>query len=92
MVKKNSGISSVKDLKGKRVAYTKGTSSQYMVLRALHKAGLGVDDIKWVNLDQDAAAVAYSKDKVDAWANGDPTVAQGELTENAKLLVNGSQT
>ena len=92
MVKKNSGISSVKDLKGKRVAYTKGTSSQYMVLRALRKAGLGVDDIKWINLDQDAAAVAYSKNKVDAWANWDPTVAQVELTENSKLLINGSQT
>ncbi|WP_281165760.1 aliphatic sulfonate ABC transporter substrate-binding protein [Liquorilactobacillus sicerae] len=92
MVRKNSGINSVADLKGKRVAYTKGTSSQYMVLKALKKAGLGTDDITWVNLDQDAASVAYSKEKVDAWANWDPTVAQVELTENSKLLVNGKQT
>ncbi|MFT8458847.1 MAG: aliphatic sulfonate ABC transporter substrate-binding protein [Liquorilactobacillus ghanensis] len=91
VVKKNSGINSMADLKGKRVAYTKGTSSQYMVLRALKTAGLGINDIKWVNLDQDAAAVAYSKNKVDAWANWDPTVAQVEITENSKLLVNGQQ-
>jgi sulfonate transport system substrate-binding protein len=92
LVRKNSGINSMADLKGKRVAYTKGTSSQYMVLKALKKAGLSTDDITWVNLDQDAASVAYSKEKVDAWANWDPTVAQVELTENSKLLINGKQS
>lgn len=37
LVKKNSGINQLSDLRGKRIAYTRGTSSQYMVLQALKK-------------------------------------------------------
>lgn len=92
LVHKNSSIKKLADLKGKRVAYTKGTSSQYMLLRALKVAGLSNNDITWVNLDSDAASVAYSKGKVDAWANWDPSVAQVEITENSKLIVNGKTT
>ncbi|KRN98894.1 aliphatic sulfonate ABC transporter substrate-binding protein [Companilactobacillus kimchiensis] len=89
LVKKSSSISSLKDLKGKKVAYTKGTSSQYMLAAALKKAGLSTSDITWVNMDQSSASVAFSKGKVDAWATWDPYTSQAELTQNAKLLTNG---
>jgi len=89
LVKKSSSISSLKDLKGKKVAYTKGTSSQYMLAAALKKAGLKTTDITWVNMDQSSASVAFSKGKVDAWATWDPYISQAELTQNAKLLTNG---
>jgi len=89
LVSKNSSISSIKELKGKKVAYTKGTSSQYMILAALKKAGLSADDITWVNMDQSSASVAFSKGKVDAWATWDPYTSQAEITQNAKLLTNG---
>lgn len=89
LVKKSSSISSIKDLKGKKVAYTKGTSSQYMLLAALKKAGLKASDVTWVNMDQSSASVAFSKGKVDAWATWDPYTSQAELTQNAKLLTNG---
>jgi ABC-type nitrate/sulfonate/bicarbonate transport systems, periplasmic components len=72
LVKKSSSISSIEDLKGKKVAYTKGTSSQYMLLAALKKAGMSASDITWVNMDQSSASVAFSKGKVDAWATWDP--------------------
>ncbi|HCD08422.1 aliphatic sulfonate ABC transporter substrate-binding protein [Companilactobacillus crustorum] len=89
LVKKSSSIDSIKALKGKKFAYTKGTSSQYMLLAALKKAGLSVSDITWVNMDQSSASVAFSKGKVDAWATWDPYTSQAELTQNAKLLTNG---
>jgi len=89
LVKKSSSISSIEDLKVKKVAYTKGTSSQYMLLAALKKAGLSADDITWVNMDQSSASVAFSKGKVDAWATWDPYTAQAQLTQNAKLVTNG---
>jgi len=89
LVKNSSSISSIKDLKGKKVAYTKGTSSQYMLLAALKKAGLSASDITWVNMDQSSASVAFSKGKVDAWATWDPYTSQAEITQNAKLLTNG---
>ncbi|WP_334333663.1 aliphatic sulfonate ABC transporter substrate-binding protein [Companilactobacillus sp. HBUAS59544] len=90
LVSKSSSISSIKDLKGKKIAYTKGTSSQYMLLAALKKAGLSADDVTWVNMDQSSASVAFSKGKVDAWATWDPYTAQAEINQNAKLLVDGS--
>lgn len=90
VVKRTASMRSLKDLKGKRVAYTKGTSSQYLLLRALKKAGLSADDITWVNLDQSAASVAFSKGKVDAWATWDPYTASAQLQQNAKVLTNGN--
>lgn len=90
LIKKNSTIKSIKDLKGKRVAYTKGTSSNYLILSALKKAGMSANDIKWVNLDNSAASVAFNKGKVDAWATWDPMTSTAELTQNAKLLVTGN--
>ncbi|MCP0887182.1 aliphatic sulfonate ABC transporter substrate-binding protein [Ligilactobacillus sp. WILCCON 0076] len=92
VVKKDSGINSISDLKGKTIAYTKGTTSQYMIIKVLKKAGLTTSDVNLVNLDQSAASVAYAKGKVDAWANWDPAIAQAEVTENSKLLINGNQS
>lgn len=89
VIPKNSSVKSIKDLKGKRVAYTKGTSSQYLLLSALKKAGMSASDIKWVNMDQSAASVAFSKGKVAAWSTWDPYTAQAEVQMGAKLLITG---
>lgn len=89
-VKKNSKITSIADLKGKTIAYTKGTSAQFMVIQALKKAGLTTDDVKLVNMDQSAAAVAFAKGTVDAWATWDPYTSTAEVNADATLLVNGT--
>ncbi|GEO66856.1 nitrate ABC transporter substrate-binding protein [Levilactobacillus spicheri] len=89
VIKQSSSISSIKDLKGKKVAYTKGTASEYMLLSALKKAGMAKSDITWVNMQQSAASVAFAKGKVDAWVTWDPYTAQAQLTENGKILVTG---
>ncbi|MFD1486207.1 aliphatic sulfonate ABC transporter substrate-binding protein [Lacticaseibacillus baoqingensis] len=86
-VKKNSQIASVADLKGKTIAYTKGTSAQFMIIQALKKAGLTTSDVKLVSMDQSAAAVAFAKGTVDAWATWDPYTSTAEVNANAKLLV-----
>ncbi|MBF7094433.1 aliphatic sulfonate ABC transporter substrate-binding protein [Streptococcus sp. HF-1907] len=90
LVHKSSGISSVSDLKGKTIAYTKGTNSQYMILKILESAGLSQDDVNLVNLDQSAASVAYVDGTVDAWVNWDPATSKAEVTDNSTLLVTGS--
>ncbi len=86
-VKKTSGITSLADLKGKTIAYTKGTSSQYMLIQALEKAGLSTSDVKMVSMDQATAAVAFAKGTVDAWASWDPYTATAEVNNDATLLV-----
>ncbi|MFC6169780.1 aliphatic sulfonate ABC transporter substrate-binding protein [Loigolactobacillus jiayinensis] len=90
LVKKNSSIKSLKDLKGKRIAYTKGTSAQFLIIQALKKAGLTTDDVTLVNMDQSASSVAFAKGKVDAWVTWDPYTATAEVEQNAKLLVDGT--
>ncbi|WP_407894528.1 aliphatic sulfonate ABC transporter substrate-binding protein [Lacticaseibacillus sp. N501-2] len=86
-VKKNAGIESLADLKGKTIAYTKGTSSQYMLIQALKKAGLTESDVKMVSMDQATAAVAFAKGTIDAWASWDPYTATAEVNNDATLLV-----
>lgn len=88
LVKKNSGINSLADLKGKRIAYAKGTAAQFAIIQTLAKAGLSLNDVKLVNMDQGAASVAFAKGSVDAWVTWDPYTATAQVQQNAKLLTN----
>lgn len=47
LVGKNSQITNLKQLKGKTIAYQKGTAAQYLIIQALKKAGLSTNDVKW---------------------------------------------
>jgi NitT/TauT family transport system substrate-binding protein len=60
------GITSVADLKGKRVAAEQGTVDHYLLLLGLRKAGLSEKDIRFVPLETGAAAAAFVAGKVDA--------------------------
>lgn len=88
LVKKGSGINTLADLKGKRIAYAKGTTAQYTIIQALAKAGLSTNDVKLVNMDQSASSVAFAKGSVDAWVTWDPFTATAQTDQNAKLLTN----
>lgn len=60
------GISSVSDLKGKKVAIEEGTVDHYLLLLALAEAKLGPKDVEVVNLPTDQAAAAFAGGSVDA--------------------------
>lgn len=90
LVSKTSSAKTIKDLKGKKIAYSKGSSSQYLLLKLLAKAGMSANDIKWVDLDLGAASTAFSQGKVDAWVVWDPYVASAQVTQNAKLIESAS--
>lgn len=89
LVPKNSDITSLADLKGKTIAFAKGSSSQYLVVKALQKAGLTLKDVKTVYLAPPEGRIALDKGNVDAWAVWDPFTASAEINSSAKLLVNG---
>lgn len=89
LVPSNSSIKSLQDLKGKKIAYTQGTSSQYLIIQALKKAGLSTSDVTLVNMKQPDAALAFAKGKVDAWVTWDPYTSEGQTTLGAKMLVDG---
>ena len=60
------GITTVADLKGKKVAAEQGTVDHYLLLLALRKAGLTEKDVQFTPLLTDAAAAAFVAGKVDA--------------------------
>lgn len=83
---KDSAIKSVADLKGKRVAVTRGTDPHLFLLQALNQAGLSEKDIKPVLLQHPDGGRALVSGQVDAWAGLDPHMAQHELKEGVVLF------
>ena len=83
---KDSTITRVADLKGKRVAVTRGTDPHIFLVRALQSAGLSEKDIIPVLLQHPDGKAALIRGDVDAWAGLDPMMAQAELVDGAKLF------
>ncbi|MDO9442999.1 MAG: aliphatic sulfonate ABC transporter substrate-binding protein [Beijerinckiaceae bacterium] len=81
-----STIAKVEDLKGKKVAVTRGTDPHIFLVRALDKAGLTEKDVRLVLLQHADGKTALVRGDVDAWAGLDPIMAQAELDDGAKLL------
>jgi sulfonate transport system substrate-binding protein len=86
VVRKDSPITKVADLKGKKVAVTRGTDPHIFLLRALHEAGLTEKDIQMVVLQHPDGRIALEKGDVDAWAGLDPMMAQTELQSGSRLF------
>ncbi len=86
VVPESSPLKTVSDLKGKRVAVTKGTDPHIFLLRALEDAGLTDKDITVVPLQHADGRKAMDAGEVDAWAGLDPFMAQAELVSHARLL------
>jgi sulfonate transport system substrate-binding protein len=83
---KDSRITTVADLKGKRVAVTRGTDPHIFLVRALLDAGMSEKDITPVLLQHADGKTALIRGDVDAWAGLDPMMAQAELEDGAKLF------
>jgi sulfonate transport system substrate-binding protein len=83
---KDSKISKIEDLKGKRVAVTRGTDPHIFLVRALQSVGLTEKDIQPVLLQHPDGRTALIRGDVDAWAGLDPMMAAAEIDEGAKLF------
>jgi sulfonate transport system substrate-binding protein len=83
---KDSKIATVANLKGKRVAVTRGTDPHIFLVRALLGAGLSEKDITPVLLQHADGKTALIRGDVDAWAGLDPMMAQAEIEDGAKLF------
>jgi sulfonate transport system substrate-binding protein len=89
IVPKGSPIQSVADLKGKRVAYNKGSNVQYFLVKLLQKNGLQYSDVQSIFLPPADARAAFEKGAVDAWIIWDPFLAAAQKTlADASGIVN----
>ncbi|MCQ2999895.1 aliphatic sulfonate ABC transporter substrate-binding protein [Pseudomonas syringae] len=86
LVRKDSPYKTIADLKGKKIAATKGTDPYLFTLRALQQAGLKKDDVELVHLQHPDGRTALEKGDVDAWAGLDPHMAASEVQAGSRLL------
>ena len=86
LVKKGSPIQSLADLKGKRVAYKRGSSAHAFTFKALAKAGLTPDDVENIDLPPPDAGAAFKNGSIDAWEIWDPFYAVAEADPETRVL------
>jgi sulfonate transport system substrate-binding protein len=86
LVTKNDAIKTVADLKGKRVAVTRGTDPHIFLVRALAEAKLTEKDVKLVLLQHADGRLALERGDVEAWAGLDPIMAAAEIEGGARLF------
>jgi sulfonate transport system substrate-binding protein len=86
VTRKDSPINKIEDLKGKRVAVTRGTDPHIFLVRALLSVGLTEKDISEVLLQHPDGKTALIRGDVDAWAGLDPMMAQAQIEDGARLF------
>lgn len=90
LVHDDSGIESIEDLKGKSIGATKGGNHHYLAVLAVKAAGLDVDDVEWVHLNDSAQLrTAFETNKIDAYGTYDPFFAGAEYDLETINLTEG---
>ncbi|HEX4112515.1 MAG TPA: sulfonate ABC transporter substrate-binding protein [Stellaceae bacterium] len=90
LVAKDSPIRTVADLKGKRVAFNRGSNVHYLLIAALEKAGLHFNDIEPAYLAPADGRAAFARGSVDAWVIWDPYLAAGQAATHARVLADAT--
>ena len=86
-----SPIKTVADLRGQRVAVTRGTDPHIFLVRALATAGMSEKDVKLVLLQHADGRTAMERGDVAAWAGLDPMMAAAEIESGARLFYRNSE-
>ena len=85
-VPRDSPLRKVADLKGKRVAFQKGSGSHFLLALALQKAGLKIGDIRSIYLSPSDARAAFVSGSIDAWVVWDPYFASAQKSYQVRVL------
>lgn len=85
---KADGITSIKDLKGKKVAGPKGTILHQLLLAALDKNEMTIEDVEYINMGIPQAVAAMNSDNVDAALVAGPAVPQA-IDAGGRIITTG---
>ena len=86
LVPANSAIQTLGDLRGKKIAFTKGSSANYLLAKALKSAGIKWTDIEPANLTPADARAAFQQGNVDAWVIWDPFYAAAQAQKDVRVV------
>lgn len=87
LVRQDSGLNALADLKGRKIALQKGSSAHYLLVQIVRKAGLQWSDITPVYLAPADARAAFERGSVDGWVIWDPYYAAAEVGGGVRVLV-----
>jgi sulfonate transport system substrate-binding protein len=90
LVPQGSPVKAVADLKGRKVAVTKGAGSHFLLLAALARAGLTFKDITPAYLTPADGRAAFVSNNVDAWVAWDPFLTSASRQSGGHILTDGS--
>ena len=85
-----STLQTLHDLKGKKLAYARGSSAHNLAIAAVEKAGLTWNDIVPVSLAPADAAAAFERGGIDAWSIWDPYFALYETRPGVRVLASSA--
>jgi NitT/TauT family transport system substrate-binding protein len=88
----NKDVKDVADLKGKSVAVSEGSVSEFYLNVLLQRAGLKESDLNIVNMTASDAGTAFVSKQVDAAVTWEPWLSRGKATDHGHLLVDSSTT
>lgn len=89
LVAPDSDIKTIADLKGKKVAFQKASIGHYLLIRALGRVGLTINDVQTVFLPPPDAQAAFSQKKVDAWLIWEPFGTRALQGGTGRVLFDG---
>lgn len=90
VVKKDSNITSIVELKGKKIAVAKSTAAYDNLIRLLNTQNLTIDDVEIINLQANEAKAAYIGGSVDAWVVTEPFLSQTIVEDESTVIADGS--
>lgn len=90
LVREDSPINTLADLKGKKIGFAKAAGAHYLLIAALDKAGLSFKDIEPAYLTPADGRAAFEKGAIDAWVVWDPFLAAAERQSKVRVLADGT--
>ncbi|KRC31006.1 aliphatic sulfonate ABC transporter substrate-binding protein [Acidovorax sp. Root219] len=89
VVRADSPLKTVADLKGKKIGFAKAAGAHYLLIAALEKAGLSFKDIDPAYLTPADGRAAFERGAIDAWVVWDPFLAAVQRQSNVRILADG---
>jgi sulfonate transport system substrate-binding protein len=86
LVRKDSPIRTIADLKGKSIAFVRGSSAHNVAVSVLATAGLTLKDVTPVSLGPADAAAAFASGQIDAWSIWEPFFSIAEKDPQTRIL------
>src|SRR5271165_3402511 len=89
LVRKDSPIKTAADLRGKRLAGTRGGWGQFLIDATLEKTGNKIEDATFAPLGPVDAKIALLAGSIDGWAVWEPYVSYATLKDGARVVADG---